>query len=207
MLKRKQLRKQAGAAIFKIHIDFNSEAKEYYGPLQPGGEYRFSCKQNDRISRISYEEIVQFVTNVINNDIFAEYNKCDLFSVSEIKVIESYKGSIKILFSAIFNTLGVISNLKNLYDCVELIRELTNAYVTKRLESQYGDFFTVETWTVVPKEKMCDYRIPYKYEVNTFTASDFCKRDAFFYYLLVSNVVLLTIIILLVYKAVITVYC
>lgn len=207
MLKRKQLRKQAGAAIFKIHIDFNSEAKEYYGPLQPGGEYRFSCKQNDRISRISYEEIVQFVTNVINNDIFAEYNKCDLFSVSEIKVIESYKGSIKILFSAIFNTLGVISNLKNLYDCVELIRELTNAYVTKRLESQYGDFFTVETWTVVPKEKMCDYRIPYKYEVNSFTASDFCKRDAFFYYLLVSNVVLLTIIILLVYKAVITVYC
>ena len=175
--------------------------------MQPGGEYRFSCKQNDRISRISYEEIVQFVTNVINNDIFAEYNKCDLFSVSEIKVIESYKGSIKILFSAIFNTLGVISNLKNLYDCVELIRELTNAYVTKRLESQYGDFFTVETWTVVPKEKMCDYRIPYKYEVNSFTASDFCKRDAFFYYLLVSNVVLLTIIILLVYKAVITVYC
>lgn len=207
MLKRKQLRKQAGAAIFKIHIDFNSEAKEYYGPLQPGGEYRFSRKQNDRISRISYEEIVQFVTNVINNDIFAEYNKCDLFSVSKIKVIESYKGSIKILFSAIFNTLGVISNLKNLYDCVELIRELTNAYVTKRLESEYGDFFTVETWTVVPKEKMHDYRIPYMYDVNSFTASDSCKRDAFFYYLLVSNVVLLTIIILLVYKAVITVYC
>lgn len=200
-------RKQARAAIFKVHIDFNHQAEECYGPLRPGGEYRFSCKQNDRISRTSYEEIVQFVTNVINNDIIAEYNKCDLFSISKIKVIESYKGSIKILFSAIFDTLGVISNLKNLYDCVELIRELTNVHVTKRLESQYGDFFTVETWTVVPKEKICDYRIPYMYDVNSFTASDSCKRDAFFYYLLVSNVVLLTIIILLVYKAVITVYC
>ena len=206
MLKRKQLRKQAGAAIFKIHIDFNFEAKEHYGPLQPGGEYPFSRKQNDRIIRVSYEEIVRFVTDVINNEIIAEYNKCDLFSVSQIKVIESYKGSITILFSAIFDALGVISNLKNLYDCIELIRELTNIHVTKQLESRYGDFFTVETWTVVPKEKMHDYRKPYMYDVNWFTTSCPYKRDAFFYYLLISNFVLLTIIILLVYKAVITMY-
>lgn len=206
MLKRKQLRKQAGAAIFKIHIDFNFEAKEHYGPLQSGGEYPFSHKQNDRIIRVSYEEIVRFVTAVINNEIIAEYNKCDLFSVSQIKVIESYKGSITILFSAIFDALGVISNLKNLYDCVELIRELTNIHVTKQLESRYGDFFTVETRTVVPKEKMHDYRKPYMYDVNWFTTSCPYKRDAFFYYLLISNLVLLTIIILLVYKAVITMY-
>lgn len=206
MLKRKQSGKQTEVAIFKIHIDFNSEARKHCGPLLPDGEYDFLWKHNDRTIHASYEEIVKLATDVINNELIVECNKCIFLSVNQIKVIEAYQGSIEILFSVIFDTLGVISGLKDLYDCIELIRELTNIHVRKRLESRYGDNFDVETWTVVPKGKMHDYRKPYAQNTNQPITAGSCKRDAFFYYLLISNLVLLTIIILLVYKAVITMY-
>ena len=208
MLKRKTAKKHTDVAVFKMHIDFNPEVKEEYGLLLPGREYRFLRKQREKAFYASYEEIVQFVTNILNNELVEEYNKSTLLHVSQIEVMETYKGSIEILFSVIFDTLGVISGLKDLYDCIELIKELTTIHVTKRMEREYGDNFKIRTYPVVPKEEIHKYKKSCKHHSNCpiLTTSDSCKRDAFFYYLLISNIVLLTILILLVYKAVITMY-
>lgn len=208
MLKRKTAKKHTDVAVFKMHIDFNPEVKEEYGPLLPGREYRFLRKQREKAFYTSYEEIVQFVTNVLNNELVEEYNKSTLLHVSQIEVMETYKGSIEILFSVIFDTLAVISGLKDLYDCIELIKDLTTIHVTKCIEREYGDSFNIRTWPVVPKENTHNYKKSCKHHSNCpiHATSDSYKRDAFFYYLLISNIVLLTLLILLVYKAVVTMY-
>lgn len=75
MLKRKTAKKHTDVAVFKMHIDFNPEVKEEYGLLLPGREYRFLRKQREKAFYASYEEIVQFVTNILNNELVEEYNK------------------------------------------------------------------------------------------------------------------------------------
>ena len=132
-----------------------------------------------------------------------------MISVNNIEVLEVYKGSIKILFSVMFNTLGIISGLKDLYDCIELIKELANIHVTNRMDAHYGDVWDVNTRIVVPSERPYGYRKLCHSADNCAVPTNpvIYRRDAFFYYLLISNAILLIIIIILVYKAVITMYC
>lgn len=209
MTNRRLVKSGSKVALFRMSIDFNSKAHERYESLQPHCKYHFSSKQNEQTVTVCYEEITKFVRNVIEYDLSTRYNNSSLISVSKIEVIEVYRGSINILFSVMFNILGLISGLKDLYDCIELIRELANIHVTNRLDEQYGDIWDVNTRIIVPCERPYERRKLHRpnddYLVHTYPR--IYSRDAFFYYLLTSNVILLILIIFLVYKAVITMYC
>ena len=69
MANRKLLKSRTEVAIFKMSIDFNSEEQKHYDSLEPHSRYHFVSKWNEQTISTSYEEIVGFVRNVIENDL------------------------------------------------------------------------------------------------------------------------------------------
>lgn len=130
--------------------------------------------------------------------------KIDFRYDEEVQVQAVYEGSIEILFTVILNFLDLVGELKNLYDIVKLICELSERHINKKLSDRFGRHFKVDTYVIVPYED----RYLWHEENKMYMQRDnnIEKRDAFFYYLLVANIVLLMIVAVLVFGAVKVVY-
>lgn len=199
----KKLNRNTKQAVFALEVDFKYEMKERYGLLKPGRTYFFqkanSISKNE--SEISYSSIVDYLVNVINSELKSQCQVCTEVPIKQVEVIKSYTGSINVIFSVIFNTLGLISGLKDLYDFVEIIKTMSEAHIKAQMEERYGDLFDIRIRTIVPnRESYCHSKLGDTVSVT------YKSRDAFFYYLLISNIFLLVVIVLLVYKAVLAMY-
>ena len=204
MAKQNKEKQHTNAVVFKMHIDFDKTEGYHNEPLLPG---KIFYGRNREENQYSYNDIVSSVTAVINNELAGVCNNSAILLVNEVKVIETYSGSINVLFTVFLDALGVIGGLKDLYDCIELVKELATGHVKQRLTQEYRTAFDVHTDVIVPCGWKQHYRPSYMGFINHSAADTAsCKRDAFFYYLLVSNIALLATIITLVYKAVATMY-
>ena len=196
--------------VFSFEIDFNYQAREMYGKLEPGQTYNFSGfkKNSEYQNYISYSSIVDYVVNIVNSELKSQCKECTDIPIEQVKVIKTYRGSINVIFSVLFNILGVVSGFKDLYDCVELIKTISDAHIKNRMEDKYGDLFDIRTRTIVPNREHFYYKDIYDIydELRDKVPVTHKNRDVFFYYLLISNIVLLVIIGLLVFKAVLMVY-
>lgn len=188
-------------AVFRARIDFK-HAEPYQESLHPGGVYYWN-KHSDL--EVSYDDIVNEAVRIINSELKPELQKYTSISIQEVEVQAVYEGSIEIIYTVVLSFLNLVGGLKDLYDVVHLVREISERHVNEKLSDRFGRHFKVDTYVIVPesreywrfeKEKLGDPRLD----------SSIVKRDAFFYYLLVANIVLLIIVAVLVFGAVKTVY-
>lgn len=198
-------RKDFWRVLFSLDIDFNYLATERFGPLEIGGRYIFSRANNlnGYEQSISYNDILDFVKGIINDDLKPECQKYIDLTIDQIEIIKIYQGSIHVLFSVVFNTLGVISQLKDLYDCVEIIKAVSKAHLQNRLQNRYGNWFNTSI-TAIGLGNRKSYDCFHEHE--TLQPIKYRTRDSFFYYLLISNIILVVSLILLTYKAVLKMY-
>lgn len=194
------MKKKQYKAVFRTRIDFN-----YNGPqqktLHPGGSY-YLDKYSE--SRVSYNDISDEAVRIINSDLKPELQKYTDISIKEVQVQAVYEGSIDIIYTVILGFLNLVSVLKDLYDAVHLICEISECHINKKLSDRFGRYFKVDTYVIVPESKNY-WRVEEK-RWNCSVDRNVERRDAFFYYLLVSNIVLLIIVGVLVFGAVKTVY-
>ncbi|MCL2119928.1 MAG: hypothetical protein FWH27_16035 [Planctomycetaceae bacterium] len=214
-------------AVFSVRVDFNYEYRERIRKidkvrkidedeqLRPGGRYYFESNDENKIGvKATYENIRDFVSNVLVGDlanVCNQYLDVPLDVPVKIQVTGNYDGSLVLVFSAIFNTVQFISGVKDIYDIAQLIRDLAEERIEKRLDKEYGNYFKVNVKQRLPRDSREDYynlermmekgRLPL-----VFSTQSKNKCGAFFWYLLVSNIVLVSVIMLLVFKALQKVY-
>ncbi len=187
-------------AVFRTRIDFkHDEINQKL--LRPDSTYYLKGSSN---KRVSYDDIVDEVVLIINNNLKSELQKYTFIPIEEVQVLAVYEGSIEIIYSVVIGFLELIGGLKDLYDTVQLICEVGERHINKKMSDRFGRYFKVDTYVIVPdknywhiEEKTMD-----EYRMN----NDMLKRDAFFYYLLVANIVLLILIFMLVFNAVKVLY-
>ena len=115
-----------------------------------------------------------------------------------------YEGSIEIIFTVVLSFLELVGGLKDLYDSVHLISEISERHIKKKLSDKFGNHFRVDTYVIAQREE--DYwRFEKRYTVVQVNEEK-PQRDTFSYYLLVANIVLLLIVGVLMFGAVKTVY-
>lgn len=152
-----------------------------------------------------YNDIPNEAIRIINSDLKPELQKFTDILIDEVQVQAVYEGSIEIIYTVILGFFNLVSGLKDLYDAVHLIREISERYINKNLSDKFGKYFDVDTYVIVPKS--IEYlRSEENMRQNRMVDIGVEKRDAFFYYLLVFNIVLLVIVGALVFAAVKAVY-
>lgn len=154
--------------------------------------------------KVSYDDIANEAVSIINIELKPEQQKYMDIPIEEVQVQAVYEGSIEIIYSVVLGFLDLVGDLKDLYDAVRLIREISKRHINKKLSDRFGRHFKVDTYVIVP-----DYKEHWRLEENVMAArrdSNVEKRDAFFYYLLVANIVLLIIVGVLVFGAIKAVY-
>lgn len=195
------MKKKQYKAVFRARIDFNNR-EPYQKPLLAGHYYYL---EEDSKTRVFYNDIADEVVRIINSDLKPELQKYTSISIEEIQVYAIYEGSIEVIFSVILSFIQLIGGLKDLYDTIHLIREISERHINKKLSDKFGRHFEVDTYVIVPESR--DYwRSEKEIDMNRILNSRTEKRDAFFYYLLVANIVLLIIIGVLVFSAVKAIY-
>ena len=176
-------------AVFRARIELK-RAEPYQESLHPGGVYYLN-KHSDL--EVSYDDIANESVRIINSELKPELQKYTSISIKEVEVQAVYEGSIEIIYTVVISFLNLVGGLKDLYDAVRLIREISERHINKKLSDRFGRHFRVDTYVIVPEsrehwwfeeEKLGDPR----------RSSSIVKRDAFFYYLLVANIVLLIIV-------------
>lgn len=187
-------------AVFRTKIDFryNDEPQK---PLLPGHSYYLNEGSNEKVS---YDDIANETVRIINTELKPELQKYTDISVKEVEIQAVYEGSIEIIYTVVLGFLNLVSGLKDLYDAIHLICEISERHVNKKLSDKFGRHFKVYTYVIVP-----EYKEHWRLEEKMMGAqgdSNVGKRDVFFYYLLVANIVLLIIISILVFGAVKAVY-
>ena len=187
-------------AVFRTRIDFKHDEINQK-PLRPDDTYYLKGSSNERVS---YDDIVNEAVLIINNNLKSELQKYTFILIEEVQVQAVYEGSIEIIYSVVIGFLELVGGLKDFYDTVQLIREVGERHINKKMSDRFGRHFEVDTYVIVPEknylhleEKMMD-----GYRMN----NDMVKRDAFFYYLLVANIVLLILVFMLVFNAVKALY-
>lgn len=194
-------------AVFRTEIDFRYD-DESQKHLFPGRSYYLNEGSNEKVS---YDDIVNEAVRTINTELKPELQKYTDIPVEEVQVQAVYEGSIEIIYSFILGFLDLVGGLKDLYDAVRLIREISERHINKKLSDRFGRHFKVDTYVIVPDDRRCrEYMEHWRFENemngNQRLDGNGIKRDAFFYYLLVANIVLLIIVGILVFGAVRTVY-
>ena len=187
-------------AVFRTRIDFKHDEINQK-PLRPDDTYYLKGSSNERVS---YDDIVNEAVLIINNNLKSELQKYTFISIEEVQVQAVYEGSIEIIYSVVIGFLELVGGLKDFYDTVQLICEVGERHINKKMSDRFGRHFEVDTYVIVPEknylhleEKMMD-----GYRMN----NDMVKRDAFFYYLLVANIMLLILVFMLVFNAVKALY-
>ena len=194
------MKKKQYKTVFRARIDFNYD-EPYQESLHPGGVYYLS-KHSE--SNVSYEDIANEAIRIINSELKSELQKYTPISIKEVEAQAVYEGSIEIIYTVVLGFLDLVGGLKDLYDAVRLIKEISERHINKKLSDRFGRHFKVDTYVIVP-----EYRDQWRLEEEMIGAQggvSAAKRDAFFYYLLVANIVLLIIVGVLVFGAVKTVY-
>lgn len=192
------MKKKQYKAVFRARIDFKNDEPQQE-PLVPGYSYYL---ENER--KVSYSDITNEAERIINNDLKVELQKYLNLSIQEVQSQSVYEGSIEIIFTVVLNFLELVGGLKDLYDAVHLIREISERHIKKMLSDKFGNHFRVDTYVIVPRQE--DYwRFEKRYMVVQGNEEK-PQRDIFFYYLLVANIILLLIVGVLVFGAVKAVY-
>lgn len=195
------MKKKQYKAVYRSRIDFNN-CEPYQKLLLPGHYYYLEEGSN---TKVFYNDIADEAVRIINSDLKTELQKYTSISIEEIQVYAIYEGSIEVIFSVILGFLQLIGGLKDLYDTIHLISEISERHINKKLSDKFGRHFKVDTYVIVPESR--DYwRLEKEIGMNLISDSSVGKRDAFFYYLLVANIVLLIIIGVLVSGAVKAMY-
>lgn len=193
------MKKKQYKTVFRARIDFNYD-EPYQESLHPGGVYYLS-KHSE--SKVSYEDIANEAIQIINSDLKPELQKYTDISVKEVEAQAVYEGSIEIIYTVVLGFLDLVGGLKDLYDAVQLIKEISERHINKKLSDRFGRHFKVDTYVIVPDEH---WQFEKEMLGNCSVDGSEEKRDAFFYYLLVANIVLLIIVGVLVFGAVKIVY-
>lgn len=187
-------------AVLRVKIDFNYD-DQHQRLLHPGGNYYLD---KDTELKVSYNDIVDEAVRIINNDFKPEFQKYTTISIKEVQVQAVYEGSIEIIYTVILSLLSFVSGLKDLYDAVHLIREISEKEINKKLSDRFGRHFRVDTYVIAP-ESRDHWRVEGKV-MDVRRENSEKQHDAFFYYLLVANIVLMIIVGVLVFGAVRAVY-
>ena len=201
------------SVVFSVTVDFNSSGHDKFGRLRPFSRYDFSEKEeirgyseNQRLM-VSYEALRSDIVTIINNELESVAKIASDNAVQSVDVLETREGSILVLFQAVFNAMQFVSGIKDFYESVELIRDLTDTHIRHHLDANYGNYFNVNTAILAHSNKL-----PLCTDAESHSKKEPLidlrrkERDGFFYYLLIANVVLLCLLIALVFKAVMTVY-
>lgn len=187
-------------AVFRARIDFNHD-ELHQERLHPGHSYYLEEGSDERVS---YTDISDEAIRIINSDLKPELQKYIDISIEEVQVQAVYEGSIEIIYTVILGFLNLVGGLKDLYDSVHLISEISERYIKKKLSNKFGNHFRVDTYVIAPREE--DYWRFEKRHMVVRGNEEKLQRDAFFYYLLIVNIVLLVIVGILVFGAVKAVY-
>lgn len=186
--------------VFRVRIDFKCDTS-HQKPLSPGGYYYLDNRSE---KEVSYNDIVDEAIRIINTELKIELKKYTNFPVKKVQVQAVFEGSIEIIYTVALGFLNLVGGLKDLYDAVHLICEISEKHINKKLSDKFGRHFKVDTYAIVPRED--DY---WRFEKRHGAEREYSRdveRDAFFYYLLVANIVLLLIVGVLVFGAVQAVY-
>lgn len=193
------MKKKQYKTVFRARIDFNYDEPPQK-PLLPGHTYHLEEGSN---TRASYTDISDEAVRIINSDLKPELQKYTDISVKEVEAQAVYEGSIEIIYTVVLGFLDLVGGLKDLYDAVQLIKEISERHINKKLSDRFGRHFKVDTYVIVPDEH---WQFEKEMLGNCSVDGSEEKRDAFFYYLLVANIVLLIIVGVLVFGAVKIVY-
>lgn len=143
---------------------------------------------------------------LVNSNLKPEFQKYTDDTIKEVQVQAVYESSREIIYTVVLSFINLTSGLKDLYDAVHLICEISERYINKKQSDRFGRHFKVDTYVIVPESR--DYwRLEEKMRWKWGVDNNVEKRDAFFYYLLVANIVLLVIVGVLVFGTVKAVYC
>lgn len=195
------MKKKQYKAVFRTRIDFKND-EPLQKPLHPGG---LSYLDKHSESQVSYTDISHEAVRIINSELKPELQKYTDIFIKEVQVQAVYEGSIEIIYTVILGFLNLVSGLKDLYDAIHLLREISERHINKKLSDKFGRHFKVDTYVIVPESR--DYwRLEEKMRRNKSGDGSVEKRDTFFYYLLVANVILLVIVGVLVFGAVEAMY-
>ena len=188
-------------AVFRTKIDLK-QTESYHESLHPGNSYYFEDSRN---MKVHYTDIVNESVWIINTDLKPELQKYTDIFIEKVQVQAVYEGSIEIIYTVILSFLDLASGLKDLYETVQLISEISERHINKRLDDRFGRHFNADTYVIVPGNR--DYWRGEKEVRRNWNGDNSAeKRDAFFYYLLGVNIVLMIIVGLLVFGAVKMVY-
>lgn len=195
------MKKKQYKAVFRTRIELQ------YDELRKKSLFSDESYYPDKYyeEKVLYNDISNEAIRIINSDLKPELQKFTDILIDEVQVQAVYEGSIEIIYTVILGFFNLVSGLKDLYDAVLLIREISERYINKNLSDKFGKYFDVDTYVIVPKS--IDYlRSEENMRQNRMVDIGVEKRDAFFYYLLVFNIVLLVIVGALVLGAVKAVY-
>ena len=148
------------SVVFSVTVDFNSLGCYRFGRLKPSTLYDFSEKdeihgfsENQRI-RVTYETLRNDIVAIINNELEPIAKIASDNSVQSVDVLETREGSILVLFQAVLNAMQFVSGIKDFYESIELIRNLTNTHIRHRLDAKYGNYFNVDTAILAHSNKL-----------------------------------------------------
>ena len=145
--------------------------------MKPNNKYWFAKNEIE----VSYGELEYELTKTIETELLSNVNEhLDDKLIRDVKVLRVNEGSIEIIFQvALFAGTAVLSGI--IYD---LIKFTAKKLLTRRLISNYGDFFDVD---VMVTSSSIDTS-------PSIIRSFYKESGAFFYYLLYSNFFLMGII-------------
>lgn len=121
---------------------------------------------------------------VFNDDLEPIVKIASNNAVQSVDVLEKREGSILVLFQEIFNAMQFVSGIKDFYESLELIRNLTNTHIRHHLDANYGNYFNVDTVILAHPNKLplCADVVPCS-KKESFIGHLRKGRDGFFYYL------------------------
>lgn len=209
---RKIFKRKPIKAIFETTVDFNQDCQKQNGNFERGRSY-FLDKFKNQERKTSYDEVKEYLTETIENDLKKHLNKTLDLQISEIQITTNYEGSIELIFVVLFNAYQFLSGLPDFIGSLKMIERHSQKFLRKKLNDKYGDVFTVNTsiespslQRYYPEDFFHHFFMKGRGIPLPFDNREHPQRDGFFYYLLFSNIALIIIILLLIYKAVTTFY-
>jgi len=189
--------------VYQCHIDLDESDSNNFMGLYPNRKHG----SGNNYKEISYNEVCQTAENVIHQELKNVLEKYVPFPIETVAVQGIYDGSIVLIFSVVLRIIETIGGIKDLYDTVYLIREISEKHIEKRMHEAYERIITTRVHTLFPSTRYESYGRCGKnceYKADVFEAEK--KESMFFNYLLIANIVLILIISILVFSAVKIVY-
>lgn len=194
------------AIVFSTEVEYGSDYTRQGHYLRP-----------DDINYKQYElpsyESVKAVTKEVISDLLPKSMENNFELKTEIKILSIEPGSLTAFFSVLLTGFNVISNYKNFYDGIHLIRYQLDRILGHELRSRLGHDFEVNTHIRFPElPQPRAQRFDKFFHFGRHFLSEFedlyqdtpriKRRDGLFYYLLISNIILFALLGTLLFGAV-----